>query len=204
MAFRKPNFFVDTNVFVDYLLASETIKELDNRDALYTKIKTCRDFFEAYFKNYLKIRLCTSFLNLNEIPNAFIEKLVKGRMYRQDLAFNYFEKYKKDFLRSPAYKKEVKAVLRRYYKFLKVKKIWFIYGLLIKKSKHLKEIDWLQIEFNLKLADALIFFIAQKEGGFFVTQDSDFLNNKQLKEKYKSRIQIISPAAALQKFNEIL
>ena len=75
----------------------------------------------------------------------------------------------------------------------------------ISEKKEFEEIDQLRIDSHLPFADSLIFFIAKKEGGFFVTSDSHhFLSNKPLKEKYESEIKIVSPNKALRIMNEYL
>ncbi len=197
MPAKRPNFFVDTNILVDYLLSQEYSKNKVKDSQFYDMFKPSIDFLSFYFKNEKNLRLCTSFFNLCELPNVLIDELVQKKMFRDRISFRYFTKYKGIFLKSKNYKEQVKETFDDYYAFLKEKKIWFINDVSVSSESQLREIDELHVTHDLPFADTLIFYVAQMEGGFFVTTDRHFLDNKTLKKLYESKIEIVSPSAAI-------
>ena len=148
-----------------------------------------------------EFKLNTSFLNLCEMSRVLIEDIVMRRMYLEGIPFGYYNDYLSKFLKEKNFKKELDKIINKYYLHIVKNELWIIHTLKMIEIKDFKEIDKLRIDFNLPFADALIFFTATKQGGYFVTTDSHhFLDNKKLKDEYKSKIQIISPTKA----NEIL
>jgi len=196
---KKPGFFVDTNVFIYYILLKNVLKEIKDLQPLYDKLKPSLDFLELYFENKEKVNLRTSFINFCEMPTLLVENLVMGRMYLKQIPFNYLGEYKKDFLKNPGFKEEVNRVIDEYYDFLKRQNIWFIYGITVSELYQFKEIDKLRLEFHLPLSGALIFAMAKDENLYFVTNDEHhFLGNKALKRAYGKNISIISPKRAIE------
>lgn len=155
------------------------------------------DLLDFYFKNYKDIRLCTSFLNLIEIPNTLIESGIRNKMYLDGTPFQYYDEFRRRIIKNKNYQDEIKKTIDNYYRFFKKNKIWFIKKLGLFKEKDFREIDRLTIYFNIPIQDAIIFFLAKKEGGYFVTRDNKhFLENKELKKEYHKIIKIVSPNAA--------
>src|SRR3989344_94083 len=205
MPSKKQNFFVDTNVFIYYILLKNVLKEIKDLQPLYDKLKPSLDFLELYSKNQKEVELRTSFMNFCEMPTLLVENLVMGRMYLKQIPFNYLEEYKRDFLKNTSFKEEVNKVIDEYYEFLKKQNLWFVNGITISELPQFKEIDKLRLEFHLPLSDALIFAIAKDDNLYFVTNDEHhFLGNKSLKRAYGKDISIISPKKAIEIVLEII
>ena len=111
MPSKKQNFFVDTNVFIYYILLKNVLKEIKDLQPLYDKLKPSLDFLELYSKNQKEVELRTSFMNFCEMPTLLVENLVMGRMYLKQIPFNYLEEYKRDFLKNTSFKEEVNKVI---------------------------------------------------------------------------------------------
>lgn len=203
---EKHNFFIDTNILVDYILLNDILKEKDKKEfPLYDKLKPSLDLINFLLKNKKKVRWCTSFINLCEMPTVLIRHIVMDMMYIQRIPFDYFEKYYSEFIKQKNFQEQVNKIINKYYSFLKNKnnEVWFIHNCSIYKEKDFKEIDKLRLLFKLPLDDGLIFFLAKKEKGFFVTNDSHHFNDK-LKKAYSKEIKIVSPKRALERVKELI
>src|SRR3989344_4260142 len=152
MPSKKQNFFVDTNVFIYYILLKNVLKEIKDLQPLYDKLKPSLDFLELYSKNQKEVELRTSFMNFCEMPTLLVENLVMGRMYLKQIPFNYLEEYKRDFLKNTSFKEEVNKVIDEYYEFLKKQNLWFVNGITISELPQFKEIDKLRLEFHFPMA----------------------------------------------------
>ena len=196
------NFFIDTNILVDYILLKEILKEEDKPNfPIYDSLEPSLKLIDFLINNK-KIRWCTSFVNLCEMPSALIKDIVLSRMYIKRIPFQYFDKYYSNFIKQKNFKKQVENIVNKYYKFLTDNKIWFIDSMNITKKEDFQKIDDLKIDFRLPLGDSLIFFIAKKEGGFFVT--SDMHHFKDVGKKYANEIEVISPKQALEKAKKLI
>ena len=194
---ESPNFFIETNILVDYILLKEFIVDAERKKfPTYEKIKPSLDLIKTLQKK--KTRWCTSFVNLCEMPMVLIKAIIMNKMYMDLIPFNYYQQYYSNFIRKKGFKKEIEEIIEDYYSTLSSDGWWFIHKLEMSTIDDLKEMDELRISFDLPIADALIFFIAKKEGGYFVTRDHHFLNNKKLKKCYDEKIKIISPKEAIE------
>lgn len=199
----KPNFFIDTNVLIDYILLNDILKEEDREHfPLYDKLKPGLDLLNLFFQNKDKIRWCTSFFNLCEMPSVLIKHIVLDRMYIKRIPFDYFEKYYSNFIKQKNFQKELSEILIKYAHFMK--KLWFIHTITISGLGDFSKIDRLRLIFRLPLNDAFIFFTAKKEGGYFVTNDKHHFNNPKLKKEYENQIKIISPIQAIKEAKKII
>ena len=198
----KPNFFIDTNILVDYILLKDILKEEDKEHfPLYDKLKPSLNLINFLFENKEKIRWCTSFFNLCEMSSVLIKHIVLNRMYVKRIPFDYFDKYYSNFIRQQNFRKQIEEIITKYYGF--IKKIWFIHTVTISNLDDFSKIDRLRLVFKLPLNDALIFFTAKKEGGYFVTNDKHHFTEK-LKGEYNTQIKIVSPKKALEEANKLI
>ncbi len=198
------NFFIDTNVFVDWIL----INEVKNRLRVSEKnLKTILPFYDKIESSFLFLekisftnehKFFTSFFCIFELSKAIIRHAVKRRMYEENVSFNYFSKYEKIFIKKE--KNLIYVILDLFYKkFLESKKI----VLLNKKyysKKHILAIDFFQVELLLSYQDSIILLDSLNLKKYvFVTSDSDFLSKKKLLEKELNVI-ILHPKDALKLF----
>ncbi len=203
MKSSKPNFFIDTNILVDYILLNDILKEEDKEHfPLYDKLKPSLDLLNLFFKNQKEIRWCTSFFNLGEMPSVLIRHIILDRMYIKRIPFDYFEKYYSSFIKQKNFRKELNEILIKYARF--TKKLWFIHTITISGLEDFSKIDRLRLIFRLPLNDAFIFFTAKKEGGYFVTNDKHHFNNPKLKKEYETQIKIISPTQAIKEAKKLI
>lgn len=203
MVKEKPNFFIDTNVLVDYILLKEIINEVKSENfPLFDSVKPSFDLIDYYLKNKEKIRSCTSFFNLCEMPLVLIRDLVLGRMVIKRIPLQYHSEYLSKFLKQKNFRQQVEGTIDKYYKFLQKNNIWYIKGIEMPNITDFKEVDKLRLEFKVPLIDSLIFLTAKAVRGYFVTTDNHHFNSK-VKKAFKHEIEIISPKEALRKMKEI-
>ena len=200
MSQKKKRLFVDTNVFVDYILGKEIIGKNNQKEIpFYSRLKQSINFLDNFFDNKGDVILSTTFLNICEMQSSLVEAGVKGRMFKKGISFNYYTEYLNKFLKQENYKKDIEKAVEKYHKLFIKHKLWYTYKIGFKSQEDFEEIDKLKIKFRLPTLDALIFFMAKKDGDFFVTNDHHhFLKNKKLKEEYKRQIKILSPSKALE------
>ncbi len=195
------NFFIDTNVFVDWILVNEVKNrmKIENKNLktiipFYDKIEPSFVFLEKIFR-IKKHSFYTSPFCIFELSRAIIRHAVKRRMYEENVSFNYFSKYEKFFVKKE--KNLIYAILDLFYKkFLQSKNILLIN----KKSytkKHFLAMDFFQVELSLSYQDSLILLDSLNLKEYvFITSDSDFLNKKNILEK-ELNIVILHPKEAL-------
>jgi len=199
----KVNFFIDTNVLVDYILLNDILKEEDKEHfPLYDKLKPSLDLLNLFFKNKKKLRWCTSFINLCEMPVVLIRHIVLDRMYVKRIPFDYFDKYYSNFIKQENFRTQIAKIITKYFGF--VRKLWYIHTITISNHDDLAKVGRLRFGFKMPLDDALIFFIAKKEGGYFVTNDRHHFSNPKLKKEYENQIKIISPTQAIKEAKKII
>jgi len=205
MAKEKRNFFIDTNILVDYILLNDILKPEDRKSfPIYDTFEPSLKLINLLFENKNKIRWNTSFINLFEIPPVLMKRIVMDKMFLKGVSFDYFEKYYSKFLKEKDFQEEVEKIMEKYYSFLKKDGgLWYVNIFSIKREVNFKEMDKLRLKYRLSLGDSLIFFMAKLCKGYFVTRDGDFKQNN-LPKDYKNDINIISPRQALQKAKKLL
>ncbi len=189
------NFFIDTNVFINWILIESLKRKKDVKEAIpfYKKIVSSHIFLE---KLNDKNNFYTSPICLAEIPQAIIRFAVKRKMYVENIPFNYFEKYRKNFS-----KKEKNVVYEHtdllFKNFIDNKKIKILHVKSFYKNEF-SFLDYLQVEVGLSQLDSLILLdsVLLKEV-FFVTTDRDFFDNKKVLERKIKGLKIITPETAI-------
>lgn len=190
-------FFIDTNILVHYLILSKANQRKSKKTLWreFKKIKPSYDFVKKALENKnKKIKFITSPLAFSEIFYAIYDEYICRRLFLDGTPFSSWVRVRYK------YKLEPKDVDELYKDIRNLKKTFQNKIDIDDDIYDFKFIQKLVLKYGLRTHDAVLFSTARNTNcSFFVTKDSDFLNNKELK-KYK-KLKIISPEEAIQKLN---
>ncbi len=198
----RMNFFLDTNVFIDWALLKHVFKshpnDIDKYLPFHKKIRSSWELLELIKKHNIKNTFFTSPFSIAEFSQAIIRQAVMRALFVENIPFNFFEKYKKEILNKTNTKKGIYRLLDEIYiSFIKSNLVTIKTSNLLNDTV-LASLDYLQIDCGLSTPDAIIFLDAViNKAEYFVTSDRDFFDNKKKLKNFKN-LKIIKPKEALE------